>query len=149
MATLYESILSLCSEKGIKGGKMCTDLGLSKSLMTGLKNGTKKGITSETAQKIADYFDVSVGRVLGLEGEKSIEVVHAQLSKSEIEAWRTIQSTASRVLGDEKEKSPAPEGAELKISDDDMRHLKKFHRADPATKEAIRLLLLKFEEEQQ
>ena len=61
---LYESILSLCQEKGIKGGKMCVDIGFSKSLMTDLKSGRKKGITSETAQKIADYFSVSVDRVL-------------------------------------------------------------------------------------
>ena len=64
MWTLYESILSLCKESGIKGGKMCVDLGLSKSLMTDLKSGRKKGITAETAQKIADYFSVSVDRVL-------------------------------------------------------------------------------------
>lgn len=65
MSTLYESILSLCQERGIKGGKMCVDLGLSKSLMTDLKAGRKSGITSGTAQKIADYFGVSVDRVLG------------------------------------------------------------------------------------
>ena len=72
MCTLYESILSLCKDRGIKGGKMCVDLGLSKSLMTDLKSGRKKGITSETAQKIADYFSVSVDRVLnGPETEKA------------------------------------------------------------------------------
>lgn len=113
MSTLYESILSLCTEKGIKGGKMCVDLGFSKSLMTGLKNGTKKGITAETAQKIADYFGVSVGRVLGTEGDKSIEAVHATLSKSEIEAWKTIQDTASRVLGEQKEKPTLLKESEL------------------------------------
>lgn len=64
MWTLYESILSLCQDRGIRGGKMCVDLGLSKSLMTDLKSGRKKGITAETAQKIADYFSVSVDRVL-------------------------------------------------------------------------------------
>lgn len=113
MSTLYESILSLCTEKGIKGGKMCVDLGFSKSLMTGLKNGTKKGITAETAQKIADYFGVSVGRVLGTEGDKSIEAVHATLSKSEIEAWKTIQDTASRVLGEQNEKPTLQMESEL------------------------------------
>lgn len=70
MWTLYESILSLCQEHGIKGGKMCVDLGLSKSLMTDLKSGRKKGITAETAQKIADYFSVSVDRVLNGPGTK-------------------------------------------------------------------------------
>lgn len=72
MWTLYKSILSLCQENGIKGGKMCVDLGLSKSLMTDLKSGRKKGITAETAQKIADYFSVSVDRVLnGPEAKKA------------------------------------------------------------------------------
>lgn len=67
MGTLYESIISLCNDRGIKGGKMCVDLGISKSTMTDLKSGRRTGISTETAQKIADYFGVSVGRVLGSE----------------------------------------------------------------------------------
>lgn len=73
MGTLYENILSLCKEKGITGGKMCTDIGLSKSLMTGLKKGRRSGISVETAQKIADYFDISVDCVLGIERETEQE----------------------------------------------------------------------------
>ena len=46
---------------------MCVDLGISKSLMTDLKSGRKKGVNAETAQKIASYFDVSVGYLLGEE----------------------------------------------------------------------------------
>lgn len=65
MGTLYESIISLCNDRGIKGGKMCVDLGISKSTMTDLKSGRRTGISMETAQKIADYFGVSVDRVLG------------------------------------------------------------------------------------
>lgn len=71
MWTLYESILSLCQERGIKGGRMCADLGLSKSLMTDLKTGRKKSIHADTAQKIAEYFGVSVDRVLGQSAEKA------------------------------------------------------------------------------
>lgn len=70
MATLYETLDLLCKEKGVKGGRMCTDLGISKSLMTDLKNGRKKGVNAETAQKIANYFGVSVGYLLGEEEEK-------------------------------------------------------------------------------
>ena len=65
MSTLYENIKSLCEEKGISGGKMCLDIGASKSLMTGLKMGRTKSVNMDTAQKIADYFGVSVDRVLG------------------------------------------------------------------------------------
>ncbi|MEM5769736.1 MAG: helix-turn-helix transcriptional regulator [Bacillota bacterium] len=72
MWTLYESIISLCDNRNIKGGKMCVDLGLSKSLLTDLKSGRKKGITADTATKIANYFDVSVDRVLnGPDTEKA------------------------------------------------------------------------------
>ena len=72
MATLYETLDALCKEKGVKGGRMCTDLGISKSLMTDLKSGRKKGVNAETAHKIAAYFGVSVGYLLGEEemGEK-------------------------------------------------------------------------------
>mgnify|MGYP003413040093 CR=1 FL=1 len=67
MVTLYERLTTLCESKGIKGGRMCTDLGISKSLMTDLKSGRKKGVNAETAQKIASYFGVSVGYLLGEE----------------------------------------------------------------------------------
>ena len=70
MATLYETLDSLCKGKGIKGGRMCADLGISKSLMTDLKSGRKKGVNAETAQKIASYFGVSVGYLLGEEDKK-------------------------------------------------------------------------------
>lgn len=67
MGTLYENIVSLCENKGIKPSKMCVELELSKSLVTKLKSNPEKTITAETAQKIADYFGVSVDRVLGTE----------------------------------------------------------------------------------
>lgn len=67
MGTLYESIKALCDDAGIKPGKMCVDLEMSKSMMTKLKNGTKKNVETATAQKIADYFGVSVDRVLGID----------------------------------------------------------------------------------
>lgn len=76
MVTLYERLDSLCKEHGIKGGRMCVDLGISKSLMTDLKSGRKKGINAETAQKIADYFGVSVGYLLGKEERAAFKVVN-------------------------------------------------------------------------
>lgn len=64
MSTIHENIQALCDEAGIKAGKMCADLGMSRSLMTDLKAGRKKGVSAETAQKIADYFGVSMERVM-------------------------------------------------------------------------------------
>ena len=70
MGTLYENIMALCKEKGIKGGKMCTDTGISKGLLTDLKMGRRTGVSAVTAQKIASYFNVSVGYLLGEEDIK-------------------------------------------------------------------------------
>ena len=70
MGTLYENIMDLCEKRGIKGGKMCTDIGISKGLLTDLKMGRRTGISAVTAQKIASYFGVSVGYLLGEETEK-------------------------------------------------------------------------------
>ena len=69
MNSLYEKIISLCEEKGIKGGRMCTDIGMSKGILTDLKMGRQSGISTQNAQKIASYFGVSVGYLLG-EDEK-------------------------------------------------------------------------------
>lgn len=65
MCSLYETIKTLCDEKGITPSKMCVELKISKSTMTDLKSGRRPTIALATAQKIADYFGVSVDRVLG------------------------------------------------------------------------------------
>jgi len=67
MGTLYENIMALCDSRGIKGGRLCTDLGISKGLLTDLKMGRRTGVSAATAQKIAGYFGVTVGYLLGQE----------------------------------------------------------------------------------
>lgn len=67
MNILYDRISSLCSQHGITGSKFCSDLGLSRSLLTDLKMGRKKDLYATTAYKIAKYFGVSVGYLLGME----------------------------------------------------------------------------------
>lgn len=71
MGTLYENIIALCNKRGIKGGKLCTDIGMSKGILTDLKMGRQTGISAANAQKIASYFGVSVGYLLGEETEKA------------------------------------------------------------------------------
>ena len=65
MGNLYENIRSLCQAQGIRPGRLCDELGISRGLMTDLKMGRKKGVSAQTAQKIAAYFGVSVGYLLG------------------------------------------------------------------------------------
>ena len=71
MSMLYKNIVALCEERGIKGGKMCTDTGISKGLLTDLKMGRRSGVSALTAQKIASYFNVSVGYLLGEEEKEA------------------------------------------------------------------------------
>ena len=65
MSDIYKNIDELLTEKGISGAKMCTDLGMSRSFMTELRKGRIKSVRTETAQKIAQYLDVPVSRLLG------------------------------------------------------------------------------------
>lgn len=81
MSTLYENIISLCDKKGIKGGKMCTDIGMSKGILTDLKMGRQSGISTANAQKIANYFGVSVGYLLGEDEKKEQPTEYGELSE--------------------------------------------------------------------
>lgn len=72
MGNLYDTILSLCDSKGIRPGRLCDELGLSRGLMTDLKMERKKTVNAQTAQKIAAYFGVSVGYLLGEEESRDV-----------------------------------------------------------------------------
>ena len=69
MTTIYHNISTLCTQRGITPGKLCSDLGISRGIITDLKAGRKKDIYATTAWKIANYFGVSVGYLLGLENK--------------------------------------------------------------------------------
>ena len=66
MSTLHERILELCEKKKVSASRMCLDLGLSKSTMSGMKSGRTKGISVPTAQKIANYFGITVDELYGI-----------------------------------------------------------------------------------
>lgn len=83
MSILYKNIISLCEERGIKGGKMCTDIGMSKGILTDLKMGRQTGISAANAQKIANYFGVSVGFLLGEEEKEKPTVIDDGLTENQ------------------------------------------------------------------
>lgn len=98
MDNLYDNIQALCEKAGIRPGRLCTELGLSRGLMTDLKMGRKKSVNAQTAQKIASYFGVSVAALLGTsEGADVLEQVDVafygdfkELSDEEKEAVRDM-----------------------------------------------------------
>ena len=75
MENLFVRIQTLCEQKGIRPGRLCDELGLSRGLMTDLKMGRKKTVNAETAQKIAGFFGVSVGYLLGQEQSDILDQV--------------------------------------------------------------------------
>ena len=97
MGNLYKTIMILCDERGIKGAKMCNDVGISKGLLTDLKMGRRTGVSAVTAQKIASYFGVSVGYLLGEEEmpeneEKPATTPGYELSRLQDRIMQEIQS---------------------------------------------------------
>lgn len=75
MDGLYERIQTLCKAKGVTGSRMCLDLGISKSTLSDIKCGRKKGISTDNAQKIASYLGITVGYLLGEEETKKAPTV--------------------------------------------------------------------------
>ncbi len=67
MNPIYTQIHTLCTQHNITPGKLCAELGISRGIITDLKAGRKKDLAATTAYKIAKYFGVSVGYLLGLE----------------------------------------------------------------------------------
>lgn len=123
MSELYENISMLLREKGVSGYKMCKDIGIRPSILSDLKSGRKQGLHTETAEKIANYFDVSVNYLVNAKewdsiiekqndgGENSFSskmIAHGFVKNLEYRkdgyAWKRA---------DQKEKSSTPEGAEL------------------------------------
>lgn len=92
MCTLYERITDLCKAKGVSASRMCLDLGLSKSTMSDMKSGRKQGGSTATAQKIASYFDISVGQLLGEEDKKKKPTEDDGLSENMKELINFVKS---------------------------------------------------------
>ena len=96
MESLFDRIQSLCEEKGIRPGRLCNELGISRSVMTDLKMGRKKTVNAETAQKIAGFLGVSVGYLLGQEDDVLDQVdvafygAYKELNEEEKEAVRDM-----------------------------------------------------------
>ena len=109
MENLFARIESLCEKKGIRPGRLCDELGLSRGLMTDLKKGRKKTVNAETAQKIAGFFGVSVGYLLGQEESDVLDQVDVafygdfkELNEEEKETVRDMVRLMRRKRADEQ-----------------------------------------------
>lgn len=80
MGKVYETIYNLCQERKISSAEMCRGAGIGLNTMTELKSGRHKGLSADKANKIAAYFGVTVGYLLG--EEENNAQPQKQLSKA-------------------------------------------------------------------
>ena len=96
MSVLSDRIDFLCQSRGITGYKLCKDIGISPNVMTELRKGRRSGLSAKNANKIASYFGVTVGYLLGTDPEPMLT---QDLGDGE----------SSPVPGKEKAPAPLPE----------------------------------------
>lgn len=70
MCEMYNIIEQLCQEKGIRPGKLCAELSISRGILSDLKTGRTKRLSAENLEKIALYFGVSTDCLLGTQETK-------------------------------------------------------------------------------
>lgn len=93
MASLYENILQLCQQAGITGGKLCSELGFSRSTLSDLKSGRVVSLSSAKLQKIAEYFGVPVDALLGTGQPRALT------SRDEKDISRKLEETLRQLEG--------------------------------------------------
>lgn len=98
MGELYSNIARLCEKQGISGYRLCKNVGIQPSVLSDLKAGRQTSLSARNADKIAAYFGVSVGYLLGVEEEQP--AVPGGLSEEEREwlGWYRDASDIEREM---------------------------------------------------
>ena len=73
MLYMYDLIEELCKRKNITITTLCKECKIPRSTMTDYKKGRIKSLSAGILCKIADYFDVTVDYLCGINAEKPNE----------------------------------------------------------------------------
>lgn len=98
MVNLHKRIMDLCSEKGISGYRLCKDTGIQPSFLTDLKMGRQKSLSAVNAEKIANYFGVSVSHLLGKEQKNPATENDSEISKAKKELIEKVMQMSDADL---------------------------------------------------
>ncbi|HCW81014.1 MAG TPA: transcriptional regulator [Ruminococcaceae bacterium] len=94
MSNLYNRIETLCKQAGINVTQMCREAKVSRGNLTDLKMGRQTGLSAKNANKIASYFGVTVGYLLGTEPK---EKAPALTEKDERDISKKMQETLAQL----------------------------------------------------
>lgn len=98
----------LCANKGVKPGRACLEMGLSRSLAAKWKATKTERPSVDVLEKMSKYFDLSTDEILEIKDSKSKNCIsdadikaafwggEKDLSKEDIdELWRDVQDYAA------------------------------------------------------
>lgn len=94
--SFYKNFLSLCNSIGKTPSRVVLDIGLKKSAVTRWKSGGNP--TDATAEKIADYFGVTVEDLLSEDESKPAPDQGSELTEVQREALAVIQEMSDDQL---------------------------------------------------
>lgn len=97
MGDLHKTITDLCEKKGVSGYRLCKDTGIQPSILTDLKMGRQKSLSAVNAEKVASYFGVSVGYLLGNEKNPATEN-DSEISKEKAELIKKVMQMSDEDL---------------------------------------------------
>lgn len=63
----YDRFEELCTRKGVKPGRACSEMGLSRSLAAKWKKTGTERPSAEVLEKMSAYFGMSINEILGIE----------------------------------------------------------------------------------
>lgn len=72
------------NELGIKGSKMCDDLGISRSTLTELRKGRSKFLLPQRASQIGEYLGLDPMLLMGVENSAAAELDDRQRELAEL-----------------------------------------------------------------
>ena len=89
MTTFYKNYVALCAQKKKSASAVAVEIGLSRTSPNGWKKG--KQPSDINLEKLASYFNVSVGDLLSEQKEKSPAPEDAELSLTKIQLIEKIK----------------------------------------------------------
>lgn len=96
----YDRFEVLCQRKGVKPGKACTDMGLSRSLAAKWKATKTEKPSADVLEKMSLYFNMSIDEILEKEKSPTVQMddealMYALFGDSDVVTDEDLQAVKS------------------------------------------------------